>query len=70
MKTPMMPREHMQSAPSVDALSDVELLAVVLGKGVRGYCKINKTYFTKPDYVVRRLLDRWGIEPSRVAVRG
>ena len=36
MKTPMMPREHMQSAPSVDALSDVELLAVVLGKGVRG----------------------------------
>lgn len=36
MKTPMMPREHMQSAPSVDALSDIELLAVVLGKGVRG----------------------------------
>ena len=32
----MMPREHMLSASSVDALSDVELLAVVLGKGVRG----------------------------------
>lgn len=36
---------------------------------VRGYCKINKTYFTKPEYVVRRLLDRCGIVPSRIAVR-
>ena len=36
MADPLMPRELMKSAPSVDALSDVELLAVMLGKGTRG----------------------------------
>ena len=36
MEPHVMPREHMRSAASPDALSDIELLAVMLGKGTRG----------------------------------
>lgn len=36
MRPLVMPRELMRSASSTDALSDIELLAVMLGKGSRG----------------------------------
>lgn len=40
------------------------------GKDVRGLSKVNKAQFTNPDYVVRRLLTRFGISPGRMAYAG
>jgi len=37
---------------------------------VRGYVKVGKAHFVKPDYVVQRLLARFNVAPNRVAVRG
>jgi len=37
---------------------------------VRGYVKVGKAHFANPDYVVHRLLARFGIAPGRVALRG
>lgn len=37
---------------------------------VRGFVKVGKVHFVNPDYIVQRLLARFGIEPSRVGFRG
>ena len=39
-------------------------------ENIRGLVKVSKLHFTNPDYIVHRLLARFGIEPSRVALRG
>ena len=40
------------------------------GRNIRGLSKVGKSHFTNPDYVVHRLLARFGIDPSRVAYAG
>jgi len=37
---------------------------------VRGYVKVGKVHFARPDYVVQKLLARFGVAANRVAVRG
>jgi hypothetical protein len=39
-------------------------------ENIRGLVKVSKLHFTNPDYIVHKLLDRFGIEPCRVALRG
>jgi hypothetical protein len=39
-------------------------------ENVRGVNKVGKIHFTHPDYIVHKLLARFGVEPGRVALRG
>jgi hypothetical protein len=39
-------------------------------ENIRGLVKVSKVHFINPDYIVHKLLARFGIEPGRVALRG
>ena len=39
-------------------------------RNIRGLSKVGKAHFTNPDYIVQRLLVRFGVDPCRVAYAG